>query len=575
MRSPSAIVGDTRPEMHWLERTFGDALAWAANSHGNREAIVEGFGEHRVAVSFAELQRRVDIFARGLVEIGVEQGEHVALWMSDSLDWMVARWAVPLIGAILVPINTRFRQTDIHFVLKHCDAVTLIMDVAGTGGVRYVDVLAAVEPAMINQCEGDWASPVLPALRRVIGRTSRSGQTRGQTAVPSLPVSMISFDAVVRLGERFVDDGALALRTGRVGADDVAQILYTSGTTSFPKGAMVCHGALLQNNAATVARMRLGPEDRYLSCVPLFSATGTSYTLSMLIAGACIVIAERFEPALFCRLVEDERITVGFFVDTIVRDLRAFDRRDAYDLSSLRTGTGAPLSRDAFDFASNELGVHELIGVFGMSETSNAVSRGDCGDPYEKRAGTNGRPVPGVEIRIADVATGETLPTNRMGEICIRGFIIMRGYYRQPDEDGKAFDSGGWFHSGDLGEVDSEGYLIYRGRVKEMIKPGGFNVATQEIEAFLRTHGGVREAVVVGVPDDRLGEVAYAYVEREPHVDVTCEELAAYCHTHIASYKVPRHFRFVDDWPRTGSQKIRKVQLRDEACVSLAGKRTA
>ncbi|MCX7264861.1 MAG: AMP-binding protein [Burkholderiales bacterium] len=357
----------------------------------------------------------------------------------------------------------------------------------------------------------------------------------------------------------------------QVGPQDVAQILYTSGTTSFPKGAMVCHGPLLQNNWFATTCLELVPSDRYLSCVPLFTATGTFYTLAMWLSGAAMVIAERFEPRLFCELVQKERITVSFFVDTIVQDLKGFAERARYDLSSLRTGTGAPLSQASFLFASHDLGVPELIGVYGMSETSNAVVRTRVTDSIEKRSRTNGRPVDGVEIRIADAKTNETLPAGTVGEVCIRGYVIMKGYYKMPEETSKTFDEQGWLHSGDLGELDQEGYLVYRGRVKEMIKPGGFNVATQEIELFLKTYPGVKQAVVVGVPDVRMGEIGYAYIELQPGHQVDAVQLQAYCREHIAGYKVPRYVEFITEWPMTGSQKIRKLELkaRAESAMSL------
>jgi fatty-acyl-CoA synthase len=205
-----------------------------------------------------------------------------------------------------------------------------------------------------------------------------------------------------------------------------------------------------------------------------------------------------------------------------------------------------------------------------MSETSNAVVRTRVDDPYEKRSRTNGRPVEGVGIRIADVETNEELPAGRIGEICVSGYVLMKGYYKLPEEDRKAIDEAGWLHTGDLGEVDEEGYLTYRGRVKEMIKPGGFNVATQEIEVFLKTYPGVKEAVVVGVPDARLGEVAYAYVEVRAGTQVKGEALQRYCKEHIAGYKVPRYVEFVDTWPLTGSQKIRKLELKDRAARARA-----
>ena len=559
---------DPRRSPPWIERTFGQALLWAAETHGDAEALVCGTER----LSFEGLAARACAFARGLIEIGVGPGDKVALWMGDGIDWMVARWAVPMIGAVLVPVNTRFRDADLAYVLAQSDTSTLILQ-DESRGVRYLDILSQLVPQWEQQPVGAWRSERLPRLRRVIGLASTAMapsmsafavvETQGRTLLAAVDLKAtggyVGLDAVLH-------DRIAAVRPG-----DVAQILYTSGTTSFPKGAQVCHGALLQNNHCTVARMQLTPVDRYLSCVPLFSATGTGYTLSMLLAGATVVIVDRFDAALFCDIVARERITMSFFVDTIVEDLKAYEGRSKSDLSSLRTGTGAPLSRASFMFATEELGIPQLIGVYGMSETSNAVCRADCTDPLAKRSGTNGRPVDGVRIRIADVETNATLPVGTVGEICISGYVLMKGYYKQPEEDRKAFDAEGWLHSGDLGELDADGYLIYRGRVKEMIKPGGFNVATQEIEVFLKTHPAVREAVVVGVPDRRLGEIGYAYVELHRGAQVDAQALQAYCKASIASYKVPRYVEFVDEWPLTGSQKIRKLELKARATASLVG----
>ena len=547
-----SLLADPVGERPWLDHTFGQALEWAAYTYADAEAVVDGVQR----LSFAQMAIRVRAFGRGLMDLGVGPGDRVALWMDDRVEWLVARWAVPAIGAVLVPVNTRFRDQDVAYVLGQSECSTMIVQ-QGSRGVSYFELLGKVEPQWRDQAAGAWQSQVLPSLRRVIGL--------GQ----ELPGSMVSFEEVECAGGEKAQDGELARRMAQVGPQDVAQILYTSGTTSFPKGAMVCHGPLLQNNWFATTCLELVPSDRYLSCVPLFTATGTFYTLAMWLSGAAMVIAERFESRLFCELVQKERITVSFFVDTIVQDLKGFAERARYDLSSLRTGTGAPLSQASFLFASHDLGVPELIGVYGMSETSNAVTRGFCDDPFEKRSRTNGRPVDGVEIRIADVKTNETLPAGTVGEVCIRGYVIMKGYYKMPEETSKTFDEQGWLHSGDLGELDQEGYLVYRGRVKEMIKPGGFNVATQEIELFLKTYPGVKQAVVVGVPDVRMGEIGYAYIELQPGHQVDAVQLQAYCREHIAGYKVPRYVEFITEWPMTGSQKIRKLELKARAGAKL------
>ncbi len=550
---PPAFAPATAAAVDWRNRTFGQALQWAAATHGDHTAVV--CGDERL--SFAELAARVDAFARGLIALGVARGENVALWMSDRTEWLVARWAVPAIGAVLVPVNTRFRENDVKYVLAQSDAQTLIIE-DGSRGVSYFGILGELDPHYRAHARDQWQSPLFPALRRVIG----AGQ--------ETPPSMHAFAAIEAAGRALAGDGVLAARMAAVSPQDVAQILYTSGTTSFPKGAMVCHGPLLQNNYFATTCLDLSPADRYLSCVPLFTATGTFYTLAMWLSGATMVIVDHYESRRFCELVERERITVSFFVDTIVQDLKAFADRERYDLSSLRTGTGAPLPTESFYWVSRTIGVPQLVSAYGMSETSNAVVRTRWDDPLSKRATTNGRAVAGVEIRIAEVESNRTLGVGEVGEICIRGYVLMKGYYKQPEEDRKAFDGEGWLHSGDLGELDADGYLIYRGRVKEMIKPGGFNVATQEIEVFLKGYPGVREAVVVGVPDRRLGEVGYAYVELQAGVAVSGEALQQHCREHIASYKVPRYVEFVTGWPLTGSQKIRKLELKARAANTLA-----
>lgn len=556
----SAVAAARVDAIDWTHETFASALTWIAQAHGEREAVVHG----DTRLTFGQLVQRIHAFARGLMSLGVGPGENVALWMSDSTEWLIARWAVPLIGAVLVPVNTRFRDSDVAYVLSQSEATTLIVQERGGSsgrGVRYFDILAQLVPDWTTQRRGAWQCERMPALRRVIGLPDER----------TLHAGMESFHAVEAHGKNRLDDGTLERRFAKVKADDVAQILYTSGTTSFPKGAMVRHGALLANNHYAAQCLRLTSQDRYLSCVPLFTATGTFYTLATALSGAAMVIADQFSPKVFCELVEREHITVSFFVDTIVQDLKAFPDIGKYDLSSLRTGTGAPLPTASFEWVSRTLNVPELVSAYGMSETSNAVVRTRWDDPYEKRSRTNGRPVRGVKVRITDIETGKELPAGSIGQICISGYVVMKGYYRMPDEDRKAIDAGGWLLTGDLGELDSDGYLTYRGRVKEMIKPGGFNVATQEIEVFLKTYPGVRQAVVVGVPDARLGEVGYAYIELQEGADISPFALQQYCREHIASYKVPRYVEFIDVWPLTGSQKIRKLELRDRATRNLEG----
>jgi fatty-acyl-CoA synthase len=539
----------TPREPNWREQTFADAIEWAAVTHSVREALVHGAAR----LNYAQMAERVRGFARGLVALGVRPGDHVCLWMPDCIDWVIARWAVPYMGAVLVPINTRFRDNDVGYILRQSDSKFLIVD-EGAAGVSYLDILGRIAPGFREQKQGEWKLPELAQMRGAIGRGG------------DVPASMWRFEDIEALG-RQSPDSQRKLDEFRAGVkpDDVAQILYTSGTTSFPKGAMVRHGALLSNNRNTIERFDMRPCDRYLAAVPLFSATGTSYTLSTLICGCAMVLADRFDPENFCKLVEKEKITFTFFVDAIVHDLREYKGLRSHNLSTLRTGTGGPLSSESFRFIVEVLGARGFTNVYGMSETSNSISRSFWHEPLELKLRTNGKPMPGVGVHIVDVDSGEELPVGRVGEMRISGYTVMKGYYNRPEENAKAFDDKGRLCTGDLGELTADGYVVFRGRVKEMIKPGGFNVATQEIEEFLLTCPGVKQAVVVGVPDPRLGEVAYAYVQRKDGETPNGEAIIARCKQHIAGYKVPRFVEMVEDFPFTSTGKIKKLELKEMA----------
>ncbi len=540
--------------MQWHDKTFAQALDWAADAHGDRVAAKAG----GTALTYARLAARAKDLARGLLALGVAKDDKVALWMPDGLDWLVARWAVPLIGAVLVPINTRFRNADLRYALEQSDSVALIL-APGFRSVSYFDILEHSVPDWRSQPRGNWRTDAFPRLRLTL------------CAGDEVPASALSLSAIEAEGAalRRTDD-ALDRAAGSVRADDVAQILYTSGTTSFPKGAMVAHGPLLQNNWHAIDRYDFTPQDRYLLTVPLFSATGTSVTLTLFLAGATLVIQDQYEVEEFCRIIERERITASFFVEPIVQDIKATRAHERYDLSSLRTGSGVPLGPQSIRWVIETLGVSQWVSVYGLSETSNAATRNRWDDPIETRIATVGQPTPGVSVRIVSLDDGAPLPPGQDGEILLKGYTITKGYYRKPEETAKAIDADGWLRTGDLGALTEDGRLIFRGRIKEMIKPGGHNVAALEIEEFLKTFPGVREAVIVGVPNTRFGEVPYAFVEAEPGQTVDPAALLRFCKDNIAGYKIPRHIAFVDSWPRTSTGKTQRLALRDRAVAAVA-----
>lgn len=540
--------------MQWHDKTFATALDWAAETHKDKVAAKA----NGVTLTYRQLADRARDLARGLLDLGIRRDDKVALWMPDGLDWLVARWAVPLTGAILVPINTRFRAADLRYALRQSDSLALIM-APGFRNVGYFDILAASAPEWDRQKPGCWATDAFPALRHVLCAGD---------AVPDSTLSLKTVEA--RGAELRRSDDVLDQAIAQVGAGDIAQILYTSGTTAFPKGATVAHGPLLQNNWHAIDRFGFTSDDRYLLTVPLFSATGTSVTLTLHLAGATLIIQDHYDIETYCRTVEEDRVTASFFVEPLVQDLRATNALQRYDLSSLRTGSGVPLSTRSIRWVIEELGVSEWVSVYGLSETSNAATRNRWDDPVERRVATVGEPSPGVSLRIADLESGASLPPGQPGEILIKGYTVTPGYYRMPEETARAIDADGWLHTGDLGSLTEDGRLVFQGRIKEMIKPGGHNVAALEIEEFLRSCPGVRDAVIVGVPDTRFGEVPYAFIEAEANVTLEAEVILAFARANIAGYKVPRHIAFVSEWPRTSTGKTQRLLLRDRATAALA-----
>jgi fatty-acyl-CoA synthase len=524
-------------DLPWADKTFADALEWCARRYGEAPAVIHG--DRRL--SFKELAEQVEAFAAGLVDIGIGSGDKVALWLPDSIEWMIARWAVPIIGAILVPINTRFKDSELAYALSHSDRSALIMQ-ASFRAIRYDDIFV--------RARGSYHGG-LSKLRHVIavGDEPISGAT---------PFSEISQRGLRRRNHA---EELQALRAA-VKPHDIAQILYTSGTTSFPKGAMVRHSALLQNNFNSIPRMRLNPSDRFLATAPLFSATGTSYTLYTFLSGGAVVLMDGFSPEEFCRIVEAERVTGAFLIEPMLYDLRRYEGLSRHDLSSLRTGTGTPLTPKSFRWLVDDFGMSDFTNAYGMSETSNAACRSHWYESTDDRVASVGLPLPGVDLAVVDLDNDQPVKPGQIGEIRIRGYTVMAGYYKMERETTEAIDADGWLHTGDLGELRPDGRLMFRGRIKEMIKPGGFNVATLEIEDFIKTFPGVREAALVGVPDERMGEVGYAFVEPEQGAALDIEAIKKYCRDHIASYKIPRQIEVVADWPRTSTGKIMRMELK-------------
>ena len=532
----------------WFPRqTIGALVDERARRDGAREALV--FEGRRW--SFAELARDVDRVARGLLQLGIGPGDKVALWMANRPEWIHAALAVMRIGAVLVPVNTRFRTDDVAYVLGQSDSTALVI-AARSGPVDYLGMARALLPSLGSTGDVVQGSE-LPALRRVI--------VLGDGAAPGT----VPWPEILDAGAG-VSEAALRARGDAVDPDATTFIIYTSGTTGFPKGVMHGH-AIIRNVVDRAWRMAITAGDVILMYLPLYHLFGFSEGMLMsLVTGARQVLTASFDPDESLRLLEAERATILHGFDTHFKDLLEAHGRSPRDVSSVRTGILASGMSSSMPIARQARKVFgRLVSGYGMSEVGAGATLSALDSTEEQCAEASGFPAPGYEVRVIDPATGRDQPAGTPGEIVVRSYMLMQGYYRKPDETAKAIDPEGWMHTGDMGIMREDGHLRFMGRYKDMLKIGGENVDPMEVEAYLMTHPAINLAAVVGLPDARLAEVGVAFVRLEPGRRLLEAEVIDYCRGKIASFKIPRHVVVVDDFPWTGSGKIQKVKLREEA----------
>ena len=538
-------------------RTVGQMLDVAAARYAEREAIV--LADERI--SYAELRRRVDRLARGLLALGIQKDDKVALWLPNRPAWLVAQHACAKIGATVVALNTRYKAHELSYILEQSDAAALILT-DHLGPVDFLEVLDEVLPEFTNAEPGALRAEKFPLLRRLI-----------VDAEDPYPGTLRLRD-VLEAGDRSDDD--LEAAGARVTADDVFTILYTSGTTSFPKGAMISHANCLPHGWNCGAQLRLTADDRVLHALP-FSGTwgGVNIPLTAFTHGACLILMEVFDPGAALYLMEKERITVWNAVDAMILGVLEHPDLDRYDRSSLRTGGVAMTSGGAqslFDEVVARVGLSQAFQPYGMTEVNALALYHDLDEPAESRKLPGIWPAPGLEVRVVNPETGQPCKPGEEGELQHRGSLVTRGYYKKSEETAKAFTEDGWFRSGDLAVRDEAGRTIFKGRLREVLRISHFMVAPREIEEFLMAHPKVHQAFVVGVPDVKLGEAPVAYVIPKEGEILSEAELVAHCKGKIASYKIPRHVRLVKDVPRTPGphgDKVQKARLREQAIQEL------
>lgn len=542
----------------WYEKSpMGALVDRAARLFGPKEALYyEG-----KRWTFTQLKEDVDHAARALIQLGIRPGEKVALWMPNRPEWIHLLFAVAKTGAVLVPINTRFRTADLEYVVLQSDTSTLIT-VDRSGPVDYLGMVRELCPEVESGDPTDLRPEKFPGLQRVVvlGDPRHHG--------------VLGWADVVSAGEA-VPPGELEQRQGAVDPVDPALIMYTSGTTGFPKG--VVHNHNIQRNVNDeISRMGTTTEDVILMYLPLFHAFGLyEGPLMSTITGARTVLTTTFDPGEALKLIEQERVTIVHGFDTHFHGLISHPNCDRTDRSSLRTGilaagmaSSEPVARRAQDVLC------PTITGWGMTELGVAASMSFLDSSQDDRCSGSGFPLPGHEFKIIDPETGEELPPETTGELCVRAYSIMLEYYKKPEETAKAVDPEGWLHTGDVATIRDDGWVRFIGRYKELLKVGGENVDPVEVEAFLLSHPAVSAVQVVGVADERLSEVACACVVRKDGHEVSSSDLIDYCRGKLASFKLPRYVLFMQDYPMTPSGKVQKFKLRElvEGVLSLAAR---
>lgn len=519
-------------------RRMGDLPAAAARRWPDREALV--FGDRRW--THAEFASEVAAVAKGLIGVGIEAGDKVGIWMTNRPEWLFLMYAIPAVGAVTVPLNTRYRTEDVQYAVDQSDTSTLIFN-DRSGPVDY--------SAMVSEAAPAWAK-----VKRMIA----TGDQR--------PEGVASWSDLLAAGEELSDD-TLATRSAAVKADDPMIIIYTSGTTSLPKGAVHNH-AVIRNVMERAQMHGVTHTDVHAGYLPLFHAFGyTEVAIFSVLTGGKQVLFETFDADEVLDAAEREGITMLHGFDTHWSDFLRANRARSRELK-IRLGTLAagqesttPVARRVQDeLCSTASG-------WGMSEVWTACVVGHVTNTIEQRTEASGYPMHDVELRVIDPETGDDCAADEPGELLCRSYTTMLGYYNKPEATAETIDADGWLHSGDQARLRPDGHVVFMGRLKDMLKVGGENVAPAEMEGRLRELDGVNDVAVVGYPDDRLGEVPVAYVLADEGADLDPTELLEHLRGKVASFKLPRHLRLVDELPMTPTGKIRKVELRAQALIDF------
>ncbi len=534
------------------ERTLGEILDATVSRWPDQEALVYADRDYRQ--TWKEFSDTVDDLARGLMALGVQHGEKVGIWATNVPHWVTLMFATARIGAVLLTVNTSYRDSELGYLLQQSECENLFV-IDGFRDHDYLATLYSVLPELRVQPRGKLKSEKLPHLRRVmfLGMEKLRG--------------MYSLSEIMSLAA-MVSDEEYAERKAMVKPGQVVNMQYTSGTTGFPKGVMLSHTGIGNNGYWIGAHQKLSHEDRVCLPVPLFHCFGCVLgVMACVNHGSTMVILENFSPVHVMAAVDQERCTALYGVPTMYLAILEHKIFSRFNYSSLRTGimSGAVCPEPLMRRVMTDMNMRDITIPYGLTEGSPVMTMTSTEDGIDRRCQTVGRAMPGIEVCVRHPETGAFLPPGENGEVCCRGYNVMLGYYNMPEATSTAIDAEGWLHSGDLGVMDEEGYLRITGRIKDMIIRGGENIYPREVEEFLLGMEDVHDVQVIGVPSRKYGEEVGAFIIPKKDATVRPEDVRDFCRGHIAWHKIPRHIGVVEAFPMTASGKIQKYRLREMA----------
>ncbi len=534
------------------EKTVGDYLEYWAEKTPDKEYLV--YSDRNLRFTWKEFNNRVNNMAKGLMAIGVQKGMHIGIWATNVPDWLTFLYASAKIGAVAVTVNTNYKQHELEYLVENADIHTLCIT-EGVFDGSYVDMTYEMLPELKECQRGHLKSERFKSLKNVVFIGQE--KFRGMYNTPEL----------LLLGQN-IDDKTLEERKKTFNCYDVVNMQYTSGTTGFPKGVMLTHYNIVNNGYFTGEGMHFTQDDKLCCCVPLFHCFGvTLASMNVLTHGCTQVMVERFDPLLVLASIHKERCTALYGVPTMFIAELNHPMFDMFDVTSLRTGimAGALCPIELMRKVTNKLHVTHITSVYGLTESSPGMTHSVIEDPFEERCTTVGKEYPFTEVKVVNPETGKECPPGVQGEICCRGYLVMKGYYKNPQATAEVIDKDGWLHSGDLGIKDEKGYYRITGRIKDMIIRGGENIYPREIEEFLYHMEGIQDIQVAAIPSEKYGEEVGAFIILKDGVDMTAEDVQSFCRGQIARHKIPKYVFFIDAFPMTGSGKIQKYKLKDVA----------